>query len=67
MKFMGYIDSFFVDIAWLVCGLVTLYIGIRLKPKVGTIGKGKVRVPISINKGKVIHKIPVLKAKPSTN
>lgn len=30
---MGYSDSFFVDLAWLVCGGITLYIGLTLKPK----------------------------------
>ncbi len=30
---MGYPDSFFIDISWLVCGAITLWIAIKIKPQ----------------------------------
>lgn len=31
---MGYLDSFWVDISWLLCGVVTLWVALKIRPQV---------------------------------
>ncbi|MEM6846417.1 MAG: PepSY-associated TM helix domain-containing protein, partial [Bacteroidota bacterium] len=42
----GYEDSFMVDLFWLVCGAITLYVAVRLKPQTE---------PVKVNRKKRIY------------
>lgn len=67
---MGYTDSFFVDVSWLVLSLVTLWAVVKIKPvekkKKATEPTGEEKTTIK-SIPKLLEKDPVLTTHPSSN